>query len=113
MQLRIWIALLVVINVGLLYFVVEAWHAQEADQLAEVTGRQSAVEEGVNRTGLTLDSETPYFDQPNQGTSPDGPNRFGQTPTPDVRPATSCEYLGPFEWVNAGDDSKALTVPFC
>ena len=55
MQLRIWIALLVVINVGLLYFVVEAWHAQEADQLAEVTGRQSAVEEGVNRTGLTLD----------------------------------------------------------
>ena len=111
MQLRIWIALLVVINVGLLYFVVEAWHAQEADQLAEVTGRQSAVEEGVNRTGLTLDSETPYFDQPNQGTSPDGPNRFGQTPTADVRPATSCEYLGPFEWVNAGDDSKALTVP--
>ena len=90
MQLRIWIALLVVINVGLLYFVVEAWH-QEADQLAEVTGRQSAVEEGVNRTGLTLGSEIPYFDQPNQGTSPESPNRFGQTPTPDVnlRPAAS------------------------
>ena len=54
MQLRIWIALLSVINVGLLYFVVEAWHAQEAGQLAEVTGRQSAVEEGgrgVNQFG--------------------------------------------------------------
>ena len=90
---------------------VEAWHAQEAHQLAEVTGRQSAVEEGVNRTGLTLDSETPYFDQPNQGTSPGGPNRFGQTPTPDVKPAPSCEYLGPFEWVSAGDKLKAFSLP--
>jgi len=51
MQLRIWIALLVVINVGLLYFVVEAWHAQEADQLAEVTGRQSAFENGAKGLG--------------------------------------------------------------
>jgi len=111
MQLRTWIALLGVINVGLLYLVVEAWHAQEADQLAEVTGRQSAVEEGVKRAGLTLDSEIPQSGQSIQATSPDGSNRSGQTPTPDVKPAPSCEYLGPFEWVNAGDDSKALSVP--
>ena len=52
MQLRIWIALLGVINVGLLYLVVEAWHAQEADQLAEVTGRQSAVEERRKALGF-------------------------------------------------------------
>ena len=45
------------------------------------------------------------------GTSPEGPNRFGQTLTPAVKPAPSCEYLGPFEWVNAGDDSKVLSVP--
>ena len=101
MQLRTWIALLGVINVGLLYFVVEAWHAQEADQLAEVTGRQSAVEEGLKRAGLTLDSEIPQSGQSSQATSPDGSNRSSQTPTPDVKPAPSCEYLGPFEWVNA------------
>ena len=111
MQLRIWIALLSVINVGLLYFVVEAWHAQEAGQLAEVTGRQSAVEEGVKRAGLALDSEIPHSGQPNQATSPDASNRFGQTPTPDVKPAPSCEYLGPFEWVNAGDNLKAFSLP--
>ena len=97
MQLRTWIALLGVINVGLLYFVVEAWYAQEADQLAEVTGRQSAVEEGVKRAGLTLDSEIPQSGQSSQATSPEGSNRSGQTPTPDVKPAPSCEYLGPFE----------------
>ena len=90
---------------------VEVWHAQEADQLAEVTGRQSAVEEGVKSAGLTLDSEIPQSGQSSQATSPDGSNRSGQTPTPDVKPAPSCEYLGPFEWVNAGDDSKALSVP--
>jgi|TARA_B100000035_G_C20635138_1_gene394149 hypothetical protein len=43
--------LLGVINVGLLYLVVEAWHAHEADQLAEVTGRQSAFENGAKGLG--------------------------------------------------------------
>ena len=82
MQLRIWIALLGVINVGLLYFVVEAWHAQEADQLAEVTGRQSAVEEGVKRAGLALDSEIPHSGQPNQA---DKPGRL-ESVWPDANP---------------------------
>ena len=48
MQLRTWIALLGIINVGLLYLVVETWHAREVDQLAQVTGRQSVAEEGVS-----------------------------------------------------------------
>ena len=84
MQLRIWIALLSVINVGLLYFVVEAWHAQEAGQLAEVTGRQSAVENGAKGVGLALCSETPALvkQAASGGTSREGPNRFGQTLTP-------------------------------
>ena len=112
MQLRTWIALLGIINVGLLYLVVEAWHAREVDQLAQVTGRQSVADEGVSAVGSKPGPEAPRVGQPNRAISPDASNQSDRTQIPVSKRAASCEYLGPFELSGNGDPLKPISESF-